>query len=55
VHAVEDLAPGAYVFHRESRTLELLKEGDFRRQAGYLGLGQEILRIAALTCFFSPI
>ena len=42
VHAVEDLAPGAYVFQRDSRALELLKEGDFRRQAGYLGLGQEI-------------
>jgi SagB-type dehydrogenase family enzyme len=44
VHAVEDLSPGAYVFHREERALELLKDGDFRREAGYLGLGQEIPR-----------
>ena len=55
VHAVEDLAPGAYVFHRESRTLELLKEGDFRRQAGYLGLGQEIPADCSVDVFFSPI
>jgi SagB-type dehydrogenase family enzyme len=52
VHAVEDLAPGAYVFHRESRTLELLKEGDFRRQAGYLGLGQEIPADCSVDVFF---
>jgi len=42
VHAVEDLAPGAYVFHRDEAGLELLKEGNFRSDAGYLGLGQEI-------------
>ena len=42
VHAVEDLAPGAYVFRRRECALELLKEGNFRREAGYLGLGQEI-------------
>ena len=52
VHAVEDLAPGAYVFHRESCTLELLKEGDFRRQAGYLGLGQEIPADCSVDVFF---
>jgi len=42
VHAVEGLPPGAYVFRRQERALELLKAGDFRREAGYLGLGQEI-------------
>jgi hypothetical protein len=42
VHAVEDLAPGAYVYHRMERTLELLREGDFRKEAGYLGLQQEL-------------
>jgi SagB-type dehydrogenase family enzyme len=52
VHAVEDVAPGAYVFHRDSRALELLKEGDFRRQAGYLGLGQEIPADCSLDVFF---
>jgi hypothetical protein len=42
VNAVEDLPSGAYVFRRQERALELLKAGDFRRDAGYLGLGQEI-------------
>jgi len=42
VHAVEDLAPGAYVYHRAGRALELLREGDFRKEAGYLGLQQEL-------------
>ena len=42
VHSVEGLAPGAYFFHRDKKQLELLKEGDFRTQAGYLGLEQEL-------------
>lgn len=42
VHAVEDLAPGAYVYHRAERALELLREGTFRKEAGYLGLQQEL-------------
>ena len=52
VHAVDDLSPGAYVFHRESGSLELLKEGDFRRDAGYLGLGQEIPADCSVDVFF---
>jgi SagB-type dehydrogenase family enzyme len=52
VHAVEDLSPGAYVLHRKSRALELLKEGDFRREAGYLGLGQEIPADCSVDVFF---
>jgi SagB-type dehydrogenase family enzyme len=42
VHAVEDLPSGAYVYRRNERALELLKEGDLRRDAGHLGLGQDI-------------
>ena len=42
VHAVDGLSPGAYKYRREARALELLKEGDFRREAGHLGLGQAI-------------
>jgi SagB-type dehydrogenase family enzyme len=42
VHAVEDLAPGAYVYHRADQALELLREGAFRKEAGYLGLQQEL-------------
>ena len=52
VHAVKDLSSGAYVFHRESNSLELLKEGDFRRDAGYLGLGQEIPADCSVNVFF---
>jgi SagB-type dehydrogenase family enzyme len=51
-HAVDDLSPGAYVFHHESRALELLKEGDFRREAGSLGLGQEIPADCSVNVFF---
>ncbi len=42
IHAVDDLAPGAYVYHRAERALELLREGNFRKEAGYLGLQQEL-------------
>ncbi|HEY6363990.1 MAG TPA: nitroreductase family protein, partial [Candidatus Binatia bacterium] len=52
VHAIDDLSPGSYVFHRESRALELLKEGDFRREAGHLGLGQEIPADCSVDVFF---
>ena len=51
-HAVEGLAPGAYVFHRDGGVLELLKEGDFREQAGYLGLEQALPADAAVDVFF---
>jgi SagB-type dehydrogenase family enzyme len=52
VHAVDDLAPGAYVYRRQTRELELLKEGDFRREAGYLGLGQEIPADCSVNAYF---
>jgi len=52
VNAVENLAAGAYVLHREQRALELLKKGDFRREAGYLGLGQEIPADSSVNLFF---
>jgi SagB-type dehydrogenase family enzyme len=52
VHAVEDLPAGAYYFRRDERALELLKEGDFRREAGYLGLGQEIPADASVNVYF---
>ena len=42
VNAVEGLEPGAYVFHRGRGVLECLKQGDFRSQAGYLGLQQAL-------------
>jgi SagB-type dehydrogenase family enzyme len=52
VNAVESLHPGAYVFHRDRGALECLKEGDFRGQAGYLGLDQQLPADAAVDIFF---
>lgn len=51
VHAVDDLAPGAYVYHRRERALELLRQGNFRRQAGYLGLEQELPADASVNVY----
>jgi SagB-type dehydrogenase family enzyme len=52
VHAVEGLSPGAYVFHRNRGVLECLKQGNFRAEAGYLGLEQELPADAAVAIFF---
>jgi SagB-type dehydrogenase family enzyme len=52
VHAVEGLDPGAYVFHRDRGLLECLKKGNFRAQAGYLGLEQRLPADAAVDIFF---
>ena len=52
VHAVEGLSSGAYFLRRETRRLELLKEGDFRSQAGYLGLEQDLPADASVAIFF---
>lgn len=52
VHSVERLKPGAYYYHRERKSLELLKEGGFRREAYQLGLGQELPAEACVDVFF---
>jgi SagB-type dehydrogenase family enzyme len=52
IHAVEGVEPGAYVFHRGRGVLESLKPGDFRSQAGYLGLQQALPADAAVDVFF---
>jgi SagB-type dehydrogenase family enzyme len=52
VNAVDGLKPGAYYFHREQKRLELLKTGDFRKQAGYLGLEQQLPADASADVFF---
>src|SRR5205085_6386235 len=52
VHAVDGLDSGAYVFHRDRGLLECLKRGDFRAQAGYLGLEQNLPADAAVDIFF---
>jgi len=51
VNAVDGLVPGAYVFHRESNALELLRAGSFRREAGFLGLGQELPADASVNIY----
>ncbi|HEY3971438.1 MAG TPA: SagB/ThcOx family dehydrogenase [Candidatus Sulfotelmatobacter sp.] len=52
VNSVVGLASGAYVYHWEKRILELLKPGDFRDKAGYLGLEQQLPADAAVDVFF---
>jgi len=52
VHAVEGLAPGTYVFRHHERALELLREGDFRREAGHLGLDQDIPADCSVNVYF---
>lgn len=51
LNAVEDVPPGAWFHHRERMALELLKEGDVRREAGWLGLGQDIPADASADVF----
>ena len=59
VNAVEGLAPGAYLYRRDRRALELLKAGNFRTTAGELALHQELAADASVAIFFladlSPI
>jgi SagB-type dehydrogenase family enzyme len=52
VNNVQGLAAGAYAYHWEKKLLELLKPGDFREKAGYLGLEQQIPLEAAVDVFF---
>jgi SagB-type dehydrogenase family enzyme len=52
VHAVEGLPSGAYFFDRTRGVLECLKQGNFRADAGYLGLQQELPADAAADVFF---
>jgi SagB-type dehydrogenase family enzyme len=52
VNAVEGLPSGAYFLDQKRRGLELLKEGDFRSKAGYLGLEQELPADASVAVFF---
>ena len=52
VNAVEGLKPGSYVFHRNKRALECLKEGSFRSEAQHLGLQQALPGDASASIFF---
>ncbi|MEE8537262.1 MAG: SagB/ThcOx family dehydrogenase [Acidobacteriota bacterium] len=52
VHAVEGIPSGAYAYRAAHRTLELLREGDFRQEAGMLGLGQEQPADASVNLYY---
>ncbi len=52
VNAVDGLRAGSYFFDRRQDTLVLLKEGNFRREAGVLGLGQELAADASVNVYF---
>jgi SagB-type dehydrogenase family enzyme len=52
VHAVDGIAPGAYVFHRDPPRLETLRAGAFRREAGFLGLEQALPADCSAAVFF---
>ena len=51
MNAVDGLAPGAYAFDRDAAALKLLKEGDFRPEAGSLGLGQALAADSAVNIY----
>jgi len=51
VNAVDGLAPGSYFYRRDTGELELLKEGDFRGRAQYLGLQQALPGDASAAIF----
>jgi SagB-type dehydrogenase family enzyme len=51
VNAVEGLAPGAYYYRRRERSLELLRAGSFRKEAGRLGLSQDLPADAAVNVY----
>ena len=52
VNAVDGLAPGSYVYHRDQVALETLVEGEFRAEAGFLGLQQALAADASVNLFF---
>lgn len=51
VNDVEDLPKGSYFYNQGDQSLELLKEGDFRKEAGHLGLRQDIPADASADVF----
>ena len=51
VNAVDGLPSGAYFYDRRRRVLDQLAEGDFRREAGQLDLGQELAADASVNIY----
>ena len=52
VNSVVGLRAGTYFYRWEEKSLELLKPGEFRDKAGYLGLEQQLPADAAVDVFF---
>ena len=52
VNDVEGLPSGSYVYHPDEGALELLREGEFRDEAGDLGLEQALPADASANVFF---
>jgi SagB-type dehydrogenase family enzyme len=56
VNAVNGMEPGAYYYRRQSGEFELLKAGNFRREAGYLCLEQALgADCSALVCYMAHL
>ena len=56
VNAADGMDPGAYYYRRQSGEFELLKAGDFRREAGYLCLEQPLgADCSALVCYMADL
>ena len=51
-NSVQGLESGSYVYHPHLKALEQLKEGEFRQEAGYLGLQQELPADASVNLYF---
>ena len=49
---IDGLEPGAYLFRRDEKALELIKGGDFSERASYLTLEQSLGGDASATFFF---
>lgn len=52
VNAVAGLAPGVYLHHPRDKAVELLREGDFRREAARLAIGQGYAADAHVNTYF---
>jgi SagB-type dehydrogenase family enzyme len=52
VNAVDGLAPGTYAYDPARRALTCLRAGSFRREAGFLGLGQDLPADASVNVYW---
>jgi nitroreductase len=56
VNAADAMEPGAYYYNRQARAFEMLKAGNFRGEAGYLCLEQQLgLDCSALVVYMADL